>query len=184
MIVTHKFTITYEAKIDTDTGAILDTKIVSKSPSKEKSPIKEDNDPEPKITLETNKYCLNNAAVKLMNITAGDKLDIKYEEGKDCAVPIIGTDDAFGTKGGCKLTKTNTVACRGNKNEELSKYGSVFKLVPHPQKEGLFVLTSDKVQIDQLKGDKEEDKEEDDLPFDLDITDPNVEEIDSKYFQL
>lgn len=193
-VVTHKFTITYEAKIDTDTGEILETKIVSKSPIKETSSKKEveDTDTEPKIVLEGNKYHLNNAAINLMGIAVGDKLDIKYEDGKGGSVPVIGTDEAFGTKSGCKLTKSNTVSCRGSKNEELSKYGSEFKLVPHPSKDGLFVLTTDTIKAEQLIGDdniKEEGGEDEEVPFDLNVDeidgkDANVEEIDSKYFQL
>jgi hypothetical protein len=126
-----------------------------------------------------------------MGVTPDDKLDIKYEKRDKAMVPVIGTDEAFRTKGGNKLTKSNTVACRGSKNEELSKYGRVFSITPHETKEGLFVLTGDSVIAQSPTGDDNisVDDTEEELPFDLDLTalddkDANIEEIDSSYFQL
>ena len=124
-----------------------------------------------------------------MGISPGDKLDIKYDDGKNGSVPIIGTDEAFGTKGGNKLTKSNTIACRGSKNEELSKYGKEFVLAVHPSKSGLFVLTSEEVAVDQLVGD---DNVNIDTPegIDLDLEglvddkDANVSSIDTNFFKL
>jgi hypothetical protein len=60
------------------------------------------------------------------------------------SVPVIGTDAAFGTKGGNKLTKTNTVSFRGSANDKLAEYGSVFKLEPS-EDEGIFYLIGDKM---------------------------------------
>ena len=108
---------------------------------------------------------------------------------KASSVPIIGTDEAFGTKGGNKLTKSNTIACRGSKNEELSKYGKEFVLATHPSKAGLFVLTSEEVAVDQLVGD---DNINIDTPegIDLDLEglvddkDANVSSIDTNFFKL
>ena len=150
-------------------------------------------DTEPKLVLESNKYCLNSAAITLMGIGPDDKLDVKYDDGKNGKFPVIGTDEAFGTKGGNKLTKSNTVACRGSKNEELSKYGSEFKLVPHPSKAGLFILTTDSSPIEQLVGDDNvhvEEEDTEDIVFDLNLDevaeeqDANVSEIDSSFFKL
>ena len=65
----------------------------------------EDNDPTPRLVLMDNKYSLNNAAIELLGAEEGDKIDIKYEVKNKKRKPVIGTADAFGTKGVNKLTK-------------------------------------------------------------------------------
>lgn len=185
---TFILSLTYEMSVDTETGEVLETKLIDRSVNK---PVKataneavQDDDKEPKLYLEDNKCRLNSKAVSLMGISPGDKLDIKYDDGKNGSVPIIGTDEAFGTKGGNKLTKSNTIACRGSKNEELSKYGKEFVLAVHPSKAGLFVLTSEEVAVDQLVGD---DNVNIDTPEGIDLNleglvddkDANVSSIDT-----
>ena len=193
---TFILSLTYEMSVDTETGEVLETKLIDRSVNKPVKAMKataseavQDNDKEPKLYLEDNKCRLNSKAISLMGISPGDKLDIKYDDGKNGSVPIIGTDEAFGTKGGNKLTKSNTIACRGSKNEELSKYGKEFVLAVHPSKEGLFVLTSEEVAVDQLVGD---DNINTDTPegIDLDLEglvddkDANVSSIDTNFFKL
>ena len=193
---TFILSLTYEMSVDTETGEVLETKLIDRSVNKPVKAMKatasevvQDNDKEPKLYLEDNKCRLNSKAVSLMGISPGDKLDIKYDDGKNGSVPIIGTDEAFGTKGGNKLTKSNTIACRGSKNEELSKYGKEFVLAVHPSKAGLFVLTSEEVAVDQLVGD---DNINIDTPegIDLDLEglvddkDANVSSIDTNFFKL
>ena len=193
---TFILSLTYEMSVDTETGEVLETKLIDRSVNKPVKAMKataseavQDNDKEPKLYLEDNKCRLNSKAISLMGISPGDKLDIKYDEGKNGSVPVIGTDEAFGTKGGNKLTKSNTIACRGSKNEELSKYGKEFVLAVHPSKAGLFVLTSEEVAVDQLVGD---DNINIDTPegIDLDLEglvddeDANVSSIDTNFFKL
>lgn len=188
---TFILSLTYEMSVDTETGEVLETKLIDRSVNK---PVKataneavQDDDKEPKLYLEDNKCRLNSKAVSLMGISPGDKLDIKYDDGKNGSVPIIGTDEAFGTKGGNKLTKSNTIACRGSKNEELSKYGKEFVLAVHPSKAGLFVLTSEEVAVDQLVGDDNIDTPEGiDLNLEglVDDKDANVSSIDTNFFKL
>ena len=193
---TFILSLTYEMSVDTETGEVLETKLIDRSVNKPVKAMKataneavQDDDKEPKLYLEDNKCRLNSKAVSLMGISPGDKLDIKYDDGKNGSVPIIGTDEAFGTKGGNKLTKSNTIACRGSKNEELSKYGKEFVLAVHPSKAGLFVLTSEEVAVDQLVGD---DNVNVDTPegIDLDLEglvddeDANVSSIDTNFFKL
>ena len=193
---TFILSLTYEMSVDTETGEVLETKLIDRSVNKPVKAMKataseavQDNDKEPKLYLEDNKCRLNSKAISLMGISPGDKLDIKYDEGKNGSVPVIGTDEAFGTKGGNKLTKSNTIACRGSKNEELSKYGREFVLATHPSKAGLFVLTSEEVAVDQLVGD---DNINIDTPegIDLDLEglvddkDANVSSIDTNFFKL
>lgn len=193
---TFILSLTYEMSVDTETGEVLETKLIDRSVNKPVKAMKataneavQDNDKEPKLYLEDNKCRLNSKAISLMGISPGDKLDIKYDDGKNGSVPIIGTDEAFGTKGGNKLTKSNTMACRGSKNEELSKYGKEFVLAVHPSKSGLFVLTSEEVAVDQLVGD---DNVNIDTPEGIDLNleglvddkDANVSSIDTNFFKL
>lgn len=193
---TFILSLTYEMSVDTETGEVLETKLIDRSINKPVKAMKatakeavQDNDKEPKLYLEDNKCRLNSKAISLMGISPGDKLDIKYDEGKNGSVPIIGTDEAFGTKGGNKLTKSNTIACRGSKNEELSKYGKEFILAVHPSKAGLFVLTSEEVAADQLVGDNNvniDTPEGIDLNLEglVDDKDANVSSIDTNFFKL
>ena len=193
---TFILSLTYEMSVDTENGEVLETKLIDRSVNKPVKAMKataneavQDDDKEPKLYLEDNKCRLNSKAVSLMGISPGDKLDIKYDDGKNGSVPIIGTDEAFGTKGGNKLTKSNTIACRGSKNEELSKYGKEFVLAIHPSKAGLFVLTSEEVAVDQLVGD---DNVNIDTPEGIDLNleglvddkDANVSSIDTNFFKL
>lgn len=102
-------------------------------------------DTNPIITLEPNKLVLTQGAVDLLQVCADCRIDIKYKKKDKQAVPIIGTDTAFGTKSGNKLTKSNTVSYRGSANEKLSAYGTTFKLEP-TEDEGIYYLVGDKVQ--------------------------------------
>lgn len=205
-IITEEFTLTlqYAMKINTETGEILETKLIKRSvdksnfevttPKKKASKPKKEEVSTPQLILEDNKYCLNAAAVELMQVGPDSKLDIKYEKRGNQMIPVIGTDEAFGTKGGNKLTKSNTVACRGSKNEELSKYGTEFTILAHDSKEGLFILSSGEIPISQeeLNGDENIALEEDEEPLPLDIDlpelvddkDANVTEIDANFFKL
>lgn len=184
---TIKVSLEYLLKIDSETGEILETKLLNKKeeklPNKTSSVSKKtkvDNGETPKAILESNKLCLNDAAVSLMGVSPEDKIDVKYD--KD--VPIIGIDEHKGNK----LTKSNTISFRGKKNEELAKYGSSFIVKEHPNKEGLFILESEDggTVEDVPSGDENVSIPED---FNLDIEDlieddKDVKEIDSNFFKL
>lgn len=135
--------ITYIGKeeISVDTKA---TKSATKTSTKA-STAKVDANPDPIITLDSNKLILTQGAVDLLQVCADCRVDIKYKKKDKKAVPIIGTDAAFGTKSGNKLTKSNTVSYRGAANEKLSAYGTIFKLEPTEDK-GIYYLVGDKVQ--------------------------------------
>lgn len=135
--------ITYIGKeeISVDTKA---TKSATKTSTKA-SAAKVDANPDPIITLDSNKLILTQGAVDLLQVCADCRVDIKYKKKDKKAVPIIGTDAAFGTKSGNKLTKSNTVSYRGTANEKLSAYGTTFKLEPTEDK-GIYYLVGDKVQ--------------------------------------
>lgn len=204
--IIEEFTITlkYQVKVDTETGEMT-TKCVSRKidknievvdakPTRKTSKSKKGESSEPTLTLEENKYCLNQAAADLMGVEPDCKLDIKYEKRGKETVPVIGTDTAFGTKQGNKLTKSLTVACRGSKNEELSKYGTEFILVPHETKDGIFVLQNEDAKLEQALDDtieKPDGPEEDvELPMDIDLQDliddkdAAITEVSSSMFQL
>ena len=190
--IVEEFTITlkYQVTVDTETGEMT-TKCIKRTVDKTnfevsekktaKKKVVEDNS-SPQLTLEDNKYRLNTAAIELMGVSAESKIDIKYEKQGKSMIPVIGTDEAFGTRGGNRLTKSNTVACRGSKHEELIKYGTVFQIVPHDSKAGLFILKGD-AQIDTLDGDENVSIDEE-IDISQLIDDKDVEEINSFDFTL
>ena len=142
----------------------------SKSSTK-KSASKVDDNPEPLITLEANKLVLTKGAVDTLKPCEDCRIDIKYKKKDKKLVPVIGTDAAFGTKAGNKLTKTNTVSYRGAANDKLSAYGTVFRLEP-TEEDGIFYMVGNK----DLK-EPEVPKELIDIDSELDI--PSLEEIDN-----
>lgn len=203
--IVEEFTITlkYQVSVDTETGEMTtkcisrkidkNIEVVDAKPAKRASKAKKNESSEPTLTLEENKYCLNQAAADLMGVEPDCKLDIKYEKRGKETVPVIGTDTAFGTKQGNKLTKSLTVACRGSKNEELSKYGTEFILVPHETKDGIFVLQNEDAKLERALDDTlekpDEPEEEIELP-DIDLQDliddkdATITEVNSSMFQL
>lgn len=195
MIETFKVLFTYEQ--DTETGDIKcinrevindDIKPVKKASTPKKKSSKNESS-EPQIILEDNKYTLNSAAVELMGVEPDDRLDIKFEKNGKLMIPIIGTNESFGTKAGNRLTKSFTVSCRGKANDELQNYGTVFTLSEHPTKEGLFVMQGDKAPeaVVDDKVEIKDDASEVEVEIDLDdfIADENeVEEISALDFKL
>lgn len=168
--------------VNTETGEVKETK--TKKTTSKKS--KKEESKEPQLILEDNKYSLNTAAVELLGVEPEDRLCIKYKKIGKKAVPVIGTEDAFNTKGGNKLTKTNTVSCRGKANEELSTYGTVFTLSENPDGTGTFILTGDKAPETPVVTDEAVDTEDEDIRKDLEEigdsinTDPNESEDDTE----
>ena len=106
--------------------------------------VKVEENAEPLITLDSNKLVLTTGAVDMMKICPDCRVDIKYKKKDKVSVPVIGTDAAFGTKGGNKLTKTNTVSFRGAANDKLAEFGTTFTLEPS-EDEGIFYLIGDKM---------------------------------------
>lgn len=204
--IIEEFTLTlkYQVKVDTETGEMTSKcisrkidksnfEVVEDKPKRKTTKSKKEESSEPTLTLEDNKYCLNQAAADLMGVEPDCKLDIKYEKRGKETIPVIGTDTAFGTKQGNKLTKSLTVACRGSKNEELSKYGTEFILVPHETKDGIFVLQNEDAKLERALDDTIEKpdgpEEEIELP-DIDLQDliddkdATITEVNSSMFQL
>ena len=159
--------------VDKETGEIItreatlgDFKEVKKSSSssgtRTRKP-KDDGDPNPKATLLEGKIQLNNAAMELTGWEAEMKIDIRFEKKGKQITPIMLEDMAKGNR----LTKTNTISCRGSKHDNLSEYGSVFEIVPYEGKDGWFKLIGDAPQ-----------KEDDTVEIPDEISNPEEDEVD------
>ena len=156
-------------KIDT-------TKTESIRSRKSKSVISND---EALLVLYDNKYEFNELAIELLDISPDDKISIKYQKINKVITPVIGKDDTFGTKGGNKLTKSNTVSFRGKNNDKLSEFGSEFRLISIDDS-GIFKLisTDDNDDVKYVVRDNNIDiKESDDFNIGtLDDDDYNITE--------
>jgi hypothetical protein len=197
--IIEEFTITlkYQCTVDTETGE-LTTKCISRQISKNNIEVtevkkkttksKKVESTDPTLVLEENKYCINQAAYDLMQLSPDARLDVKYEKNGKNICPVIGTDEHFGTKGGNKITKSLTVACRGSKHDELAKYGTEFAIVPHPTREGIFSLVSKDNVIESDSLEEIEEQTNEDIDVDLqdliDDKDANVEEVSSLIFKF
>jgi hypothetical protein len=205
-LITEEFTLTlkYKVTVDPETGEMKTTCIsrkVDKSnfevsedkPSKKTSKVKKEESSEPTLVLEENKCIFNKAALDLMEIQPGCKLDIKYEKQGKNTIPVIGDDEVWGTHNGNKLNKNMSLACRGSKHDELSKFGVEFKIIAHNTKPGLFILV-DKNSAVETEDVELEDlpsvEEELDLPIDVDLQDliddkdADITEVTASMFQL
>jgi hypothetical protein len=159
--------------VDKETGEIItreatlgDFKEVKKSSSssgtRTRKP-KDDGDPNPKATLLEGKIQLNNAAMEVTGWEAEMKIDIRFEKKGKQITPIMLEDMAKGNR----LTKTNTISCRGSKHDNLSEYGTVFDVVPYEGKDGWFKLVGDAPR-----------KEDDTVEIPDEISDPEEDEVD------
>ena len=201
--IIEEFTITlkYQARVDTETGEMTtkcisrkvdktNFEVVEEKSKKKTSKSKKEESTVPSLILEENKYCLNQAAITLMGVEPNCKLDIKYEKRGKETIPVIGSDESFGTHSGNKLNKSLTVACRGSKREELSKYGTEFTLVPHETKDGIFILQNKNANFESTVSDVPEAEDEIELPDDIDLQDliddkdTTITEVDASMFQL
>nr|UVX91140.1 MAG: hypothetical protein [Bacteriophage sp.] len=188
-----KMMITFDYNPDTKECVLLKQEQVKEKAQKTSTKAEEaEESAEPQITLESNKYVLNRAAASLMGVEWENRLDIKYQpiEKGGLMFPIIGTDTAWKTKSGNKLTKSLTVSCRGNANDLLSKYGDTFTVTPWKGHEGLFVLIGNKDRSEEpVTEDKNIKIEEDenpveDLPLDTTLDNDEAYEIDDLSFEI
>lgn len=146
-----KLDILFHYNVDEKTGEITyigkEEIVVDTSTKRQSSKAsKVEDNKDPLITLDSNKLVLTTGAVDMLNICPDCRVDIKYKKKDRASIPVIGTDAAFGTKGGNKLTKTNTVSFRGTANDKLSEFGTTFRMEPS-EDEGIFYLIGDKVNI-------------------------------------
>lgn len=192
--IVENFTVTlhFQTTVNTETGLVTTecikksidkvVKAIEEKPKRTKS--KKDECADPTLKLDDNKYYLNQAAIDLMGVKPDDKIDIKYEKQNGEIYPVIGTDESFGTKGGCRLTKQLSVACRGSKNSVLSEYGTEFLIIPHETQVGIFIL-----QNKDAKLEKDIEDVTIELPLDDDLQllideDAEITEVNSSLFKL
>lgn len=188
-----KMMITFDYDPETNEYKPLKQEIVKDKVQKATKAEEAEDSAEPQITLEANKYVLNKAAATLMGVEWENRLDIKYQpvEKGGMMFPIIGTDTAWKTKSGNKLTKSLTVSCRGNANELLSKYGDTFTVTPWKGHEGLFVMIGNKDRSEEeptIKDDnisiKEDENPAEDLPLDTELDNEEAYKIDDLSFEI
>ena len=173
MIEVHSAKLVLEL-LDTETGEIM-TKETSFGDFKEKKPrsssskkVKDDGSEIPHLTVIEGKWQLNNAAIALTGFEPDMKIDIRYEKQGKLTTPILLADDK-----GNRLTKTFTVSCKGQKREQLLKYGTLFEIQEY--KDGMFKLIGD--------GKQEED---DIIEIPEEISDPELDDsiLDNISFDL
>lgn len=145
--------------------------------------VKVEENSDPIITLDPNKLILTTGAVQMLNVCADCRIDIKYKKKDKITVPVIGSDEAFGTKGGNKLTKTNTISFRGTANAKLSEFGTIFKLEPS-EDSGIFYLIGDKVIIPESIDNEIDIEAELDIDSLEDIDLENTKDLDGFNFTL
>ena len=188
-----KMMITFDYDPETNEYKPLKQEIVKDKVQKVTKAEEAEDSAEPQITLEANKYVLNRAAATLMGVEWENRLDIKYQpiEKGGMMFPIIGTDTAWKTKSGNKLTKSLTVSCRGNANELLAKYGDTFTVTPWKGHEGLFVMIGNKDRTEEeptVKDNnisiKEDENPVEDLPLDTEIDDEEAYKIEDFSFEI
>lgn len=189
MIQQFKVLFTYEQDDETGEVKVLNREVINddlpKAKKKTSAPKKSkaDENPEPELILEDNKYVLNTAAVELLGVEADDRIDIKFEKKDKVRIPVIGCNTAFGTQGGNRLTKSNTVSYRGKNHDTLEEYGTVFSF-KETDKEGIFELIGDKPVPEEKEDENvkivDEEVEEIGRPEDLEgIVDGDATEVDA-----
>ena len=93
---------------------------------------KQDDGSEAFLIREENKLILSQKLIEELGAEVDDRIAINYERKEGLTFPVIGISTAFGGKeSGNKLTKSNTVACRGNSNTTLAEFGNKFTIEPY-----------------------------------------------------
>ena len=111
---------------------------------------------EPLVQLMDNKIKLTPKTIELIGAKVGDRIQVNYwTENNHNTFPLIGRSEVFTDKEeGCKLTGSNTVSFRGNKNSTLKIYGHLFKLEPF--KENMFKLVKIEEENDSMEKEQKE----------------------------
>ena len=113
-----------------------------KTTTTKKSSKKKEESDEAYLIREENKLVLSSKLVETLGAEYEDRIAINYEQTKEkITFPVIGLDSAFAKSTGNKLTKSNTIAYRGNSNSTLAEFGTRFTIEPYG--EGIFRLVGD-----------------------------------------
>ena len=99
------------------------------------------------IQLLSNKLQLTDGAMGKLNLLPDDRVSVEYiMEGVGKSSPVIGKSEMFtDALNGNKVNKNGTVSFRGEKNNTLKQFGSLFKLAPY--KDGIWKL--EQVEINE-----------------------------------
>jgi SHS2 domain-containing protein len=174
---------------NTETDEVTNVKTVGSTEKKVRTTTKKLKDvieemaSEAIITLDPNKLIFNNKAVADLELEYEDRVVIEWKKvGKSkTLVPTIRKDEEAGNK----VTKSNTVVCKGKANTVLSERGTEFTIIPFGDIDGLWQLVSttggaieDATTLEDAIEEAEET--EVDLIVDTDETD----EIDELKFKL
>lgn len=92
--------------------------------------VKYNDDSIPTIEVQDNKLVFSEAAIKMLDLTYGDRIAINYiQKNNEITFPVIAKADTFVDKNaGNKLLTNNTVSFKGIQRTILAKYGTLFKL--------------------------------------------------------
>ena len=176
-----QFLVTLDFDPKTETFKVIEQKQVQdkvRKVSNKKTTVEETG--EGIIILEENKICLNECAAAMLNVEAGDRIDVQYDKINNKMIPIIGSIESLGVSKGNKLTKGLTVSFRGNANMELVKYGSRFTFEDIAGKPKVFKLRGEnEIATEEVNDDnliEINSTAEIDIPFDtkLDITSEEI----------
>ncbi len=176
-----QFLVTLDFDPKTETFKVIEQKQVQdkvRKVSNKKTTVEETG--EGIIILEENKICLNECAAAMLNVEAGDRIDVQYTKINNKMIPIIGSIESLGVSKGNKLTKGLTVSFRGNANMELVKYGSRFTFEDIAGKPKVFKLRGEnEIATEEVNDDnliEINSTAEIDIPFDtkLDITNEEI----------
>lgn len=122
----------------------------------------------PVVQCLSNKLKLTTAAIQMIGLEVGDRVQVNYwTENNHLTFPVIGKSKTFTDPNeGCKLTKSNTVAFKGNQNSTLKIYGNCFEIEPF--KEGMFKMVPIEDEKDSVVSEQE------------DLDNLNSDELDSE----
>lgn len=170
MKVVTKLLLTIETDVETGDIKLLNREVINddiKPVKKKSTSSKVIENPEPIVTLADNKLSLTTGAMDLLKVAADSKVAVKYnKDGK----PIIGSDEAFGTKTGNRVTKSNTISFKGDKYDRLVAFGTEFKL-ESTDTEGIFLMVNN----------KEEDLSEDAVDINSELDIPSLDNLDFSF---
>ena len=136
-----------ETNTVTDVKCSVDGTVAKKKTTKPKSKVSVDSD-KIEVIREDNKLVFSPKAAELLELSPDDRVIIEYaKDERKKPFPVIGSDFSFDKEGqGNKLTKSLTVAYRGNANTILSEFGTTFSLQEY--KDGLFRLIDSSVVVE------------------------------------
>ena len=127
-----------ETEIVSEVKCVVDGVEKKKRTTKKVTDVIEEMASEPIITLEPNKLVFNNKAVADLELEYEDRVVVEWAKDGKVMVPTIRKDEEAGNK----VTKTNTVVCKGKANTVLAEKGSEFTIIPFGDKVGVWKLVS------------------------------------------